>query len=221
MDKKILCPYCLVSEIDPAEAICQACYEKDDPLERRWWDNLRRKYPKEQIPAFTLGNKADEAFQTLENAEYKYREAGERKQADALLEQMNDFHRRRILCMLEVYRHVDLSPLPLETGLLEEYWAVLDRYARRLATEKEAWQAAQKLTGQLKRKKLTDEQLHLLPELNSFWGGEDVLDWSYSQYFEIAYGNLRNDIDAGTFMEILSRHFADVMAKPVERFEDH
>lgn len=31
---KILCPYCLTREIDPAQAICSACYSKEDTFPR-------------------------------------------------------------------------------------------------------------------------------------------------------------------------------------------
>ena len=37
---KILCPYCLTREIDPAQAICSACYSKEDKLERGSWDEM-------------------------------------------------------------------------------------------------------------------------------------------------------------------------------------
>ena len=51
----------------------------------------------------------------------------------------------------------------------------------------------------------------------SFWRGEDVLDWSYSQYFEITAGNLKPFIAMTLFTEILCRHFSDVMSEPVKR----
>lgn len=49
--------------------------------------------------------------------------------------------------------------------------------------------------------------------------GEDVLDWSYSQYFEIIVGNLQPFIGRKLFIETLKKHFSDVMAKSVKRLQ--
>ena len=96
---KILCPYCLTREIDPAQAICSVCYSKEDKLERGSWDDLRKRKNTDEIQMFTIAKKVDEAFQVPENKAYACREKHEMIQAEALEREMEDFHRRRILCM--------------------------------------------------------------------------------------------------------------------------
>ena len=71
---KILCPYCLTREIDPAQAICSACYSKEDKLERGSWDDLRKRKNADEIQMFTIAKKVDEAFQVPENKAYTCRE---------------------------------------------------------------------------------------------------------------------------------------------------
>ena len=73
------------------------------------------------------------------------------------------------------------------------------------------------LRSQIMWKSLSSQQMDLAAELLSFWCGEDVLDWSYSQYFEIAASNLKSFIEKKLFIEILCKHFADVMSLPVKR----
>ena len=51
---KILCPYCLTREIDPAQAICSACYSKEDKWERGSWDDLRKRKNADEIQMFTI-----------------------------------------------------------------------------------------------------------------------------------------------------------------------
>ena len=43
------------------------------------------------------------------------------------------------------------------------------------------------------------------------------MDWGYSQYFEIAAGNLKPFLARTLFTEILCKHFSDVMSAPVKR----
>ena len=62
---KILCPYCLTREIDPAQAICSACYSKEDKVERGSWDDLRKRKHTDEIQMFTMAKKVDEAFLSL------------------------------------------------------------------------------------------------------------------------------------------------------------
>ena len=108
---KILCPYCLTREIDPAQAICSVCYSKEDKLERGSWDDLRKRKNTDEIQMFTIAKKVDEAFQIPENEAYACREKHEMIQAEALEREMEDFHRRRILCMAEMFSKIDCSSL--------------------------------------------------------------------------------------------------------------
>lgn len=81
---KILCPYCLTREIDPAQAICSACYSKEDKWERGSWDDLRKRKNADEIQMFTIAKKVDEAFQIPENEAYACIEKHEMIQAEAL-----------------------------------------------------------------------------------------------------------------------------------------
>lgn len=79
---KILCPYCLTREIDPAQAICSACYSKEDKWERGSWDDLRKRKNADEIQMFTIAKKVDEAFQIPENEAYACIEKHEMIQAE-------------------------------------------------------------------------------------------------------------------------------------------
>ena len=108
---KFLCPYCLTREIAPAQAICSACCSKEDKLERDSWDDLRKRKDSDGIQMFTMAKKVDEAFQVSENEVYACREKHEIIQAEALKWEMETFHRRRILCMVEMFSKIDCSIL--------------------------------------------------------------------------------------------------------------
>ena len=196
---KILCPYCLTREIDPAQAICSVCYSKEDKLERGSWDDLRKRKNTDEIQMFTIAKKVDEAFQVPENKAYACREKHEMIQAEALEREMEAFHRRRILCMAEIF---------FKNGR--------DYAHQRIAAEqlREVWEY---LRSQIPWKSLSSQQMDLGAELLNFWCGEDELDWGYSQYFEIAAGNLKPFIAMTLFTEILCKHFPDVMSAPVKR----
>lgn len=118
---KILCPYCLTREIDPAQAICSACYSKEDKWERGSWDDLRKRKNADEIQMFTIAKKVDEAFQIPENEAYACIEKHEMIQAEALEREMEAFHRRRILCMVEIFSKIDC-------GILFSGYVELDTY---------------------------------------------------------------------------------------------
>ena len=100
-------------EIDPAQAICSACYSKEDKWERGSWDDLRKRKNADEIQMFTIAKKVDEAFQVPENEAYVCREKLEIIQAEALEREMEAFHRRRILCMVEIFSKIDCGILPI------------------------------------------------------------------------------------------------------------
>ena len=189
---KILCPYCLTREIDPAQAICSVCYSKEDKLERGSWDDLRKRKNTDEIQMFTIAKKVDEAFQIPENEAYACIEKHEMIQAEALEREMEAFHRRRILCMVEIFSKIDC-------GILFSGYVELDTYF------KNVWDYAHQ---------------RIAAELLNFWCGEDELDWGYSQYFEIAAGNLKPFLAMTLFTEILCKHFPDVMSAPVKRLSN-
>ena len=127
---KILCPYCLTREIDPAQAICSVCYSKEDKLERGSWDDLRKRKNTDEIQMFTIAKKVDEAFQVPENKAYACREKHEMIQAEALEREMEDFHRRRILCMAEIFSKIDCSSLLPSYIELDTYFKNVQDYAQ-------------------------------------------------------------------------------------------
>ena len=70
---KILCPYCLTKEIDPAQAICSACYSKEDNL---GWDYsytqqvINRGQPLRAIDTTEFRNKVEKDRQIYFNQYY-------------------------------------------------------------------------------------------------------------------------------------------------------
>ena len=138
-------------------------------------------------------------------------------QAEALEREMEAFHRRRILCMAEIFSKIDCSSLFPSYIELDTYFKNVRDYAhQRIAAEqlREVWEY---LRSQIPWKSLSSQQMDLGAELLNFWCGEDELDWGYSQYFEIAAGNLKPFIAMTLFTEILCKHFPDVMSAPVKR----
>lgn len=214
---KILCPYCLQREIDPAQAICAVCYAKEDELEQNHWNRLRERNNADEIQMYTLAQKVDEAFQVPEYEAYVCREKHDIGRAEAFEREMDAFHRRRILCMLEIFSHIDCSVLFPSHIELERYWNNVRDYANQRITAGQLGEISGGLRSQIMWKSLSSQQIDLGAELVSFWRGEEVLDWSYSQYFEITAGNLKPFIAMTLFTEILCRHFSDVMSEPVKR----
>ena len=214
---KILCPYCLTREIDPAQAICSACYSKEDKWERGSWDDLRKRKNADEIQMFTLAKKVDDAFQVPENEAYACRERHEINRAETLEQKMDVFHRRRILCMVEIFSHIDCSILFANHIDLKQYWTNIQDYAQQHISVEQLEKMNDYLRSQIMWKSLSSQQMDLAAELLSFWCGEDVLDWSYFQYFEIAASNLKPFIEKKLFIEILCKHFTDVMSLPVKR----
>lgn len=125
---KILCPYCLIKEIAPIQAICPVCYSKEDELEQNSWDDLRERNNTDEIQMFTLAKKVDEAFQVPENEAYACRERHEINRAETLKQKMDVFHRRRILCMVEIFSHIDCSILFDNHIDLKQYWTNIQDY---------------------------------------------------------------------------------------------
>ena len=133
---KILCPYCLTREIDPAQAICSACYSKEDKWERGSWDDLRKRKNADEIQMFTIAKKVDEAFQIPENEAYACIEKHEMIQAKAFERDMEAFHRRRILCMVEIFSKIDCGILFSGYVELDTYFKNVWDYAhQRIAAE--------------------------------------------------------------------------------------
>lgn len=217
--RKILCPYCMAREIDPVQAICAACYAKEDKLEQEHWDSVRKIGSAGKVQMFTLSMKVDEAFQLLENDAYACRQRREPEKAVVLEQKMDAFHRRRILCMLELFSHIDWSVLVPCQAELDHYRQSARDYAQQHITAEQMGTVKDRLRPQIPWDTLSSQQMDLGAELLTFWCSEDVLDWSYSQYFEIAAGNLKPFIERKLFVETLKKHFSDVMAGPVKRLQ--
>ena len=100
---KILCPYCLENEINPSQAICAVCYAKEDELERDHWNRLRGRNNADEIQMYTLAQKVDEAFQGPEYEAYMCREKHDISREEAFEREMDAFHRRLRICMVEIF----------------------------------------------------------------------------------------------------------------------
>ena len=80
--------------------------------------------------------KLDEAFQVPENKAYACREKHEMIQAEALEREMEAFHRRRILCMVEIFSKIDCGILFSGYVELDTYFKNVWDYAhQRIAAE--------------------------------------------------------------------------------------
>lgn len=156
-------------------------------------------------------------FQVLEDESYDCQQRQETDWTKALELEIDTFHRRRILCVLEMFFHIDLSGLVSDAEGLEHYWQILRAYAEQKTDAKQVQEMVDHVKKSIDWESLKEPQFSLVPELTSFWCGEDVLDWSYSQYFEIMAGNLRKFIASEIVIEILNEHFPDVMAEPVRQ----
>ena len=151
---KILCPYCLTREIDPAQAICSVCYSKEDKLERGSWDDLRKRKNTDEIQMFTIAKKADEAFQVPENKAYACREKHEMIQAEALEREMEDFHRRRILCMAEIFSKIDCGILFSGYVELDTYFKNVWDYAHQRIAAEQLREVQESVDDELKKRDL-------------------------------------------------------------------
>ena len=181
------------------------------------FDDLRKRKNTDEIHMFTIAKKVDEAFQVPENKAYACREKHEMTQAEALEREMETFHRRRILCMVEIFSKIDCGILFSGYVELDTYFKNVWDYAHQRIAAEQLREVQEYLRSQIPWKSLSSQQMDLGAELLNFWCGEDELDWSYSQYFEIAAGNLKPFIAMTLFTEILCKHFPDVMSAPVKR----
>ena len=100
---------------------------------------------------------------------------------------------------------------------LDTYFKNVQDYAHQHIATEQLREVQEYLRSQIPWKSLSSQQMDLGAELLNFWCGEDELDWGYSQYFEIAAGNLKPFLAMTLFTEILCKHFPDVMSAPVKR----
>ena len=119
--------------------------------------------------------------------------------------------------MVEIFSEIDCSSLFPSYIELDTYFNNVRDYAHQRITAEQLREVWEYLRSQIPWKFLSSQQMNLGAELLNFWRGEEVLDWSYSQYFEIAAGNLKPFIAMTLFTEILCKHFPDVMSAPVKR----
>lgn len=100
---------------------------------------------------------------------------------------------------------------------LDTYFKNVWDYAHQRIAAEQLREVQEYLRSQIPWKSLSSQRMDLGAELLNFWCGEDELDWGYSQYFEIAAGNLKPFLAMTLFTEILCKHFPDVMSAPVKR----
>ena len=123
---------------------------------------------------------------------------------------------------------VGMPRMLAETGLpcpnanpIQRRWPGLEcAYAHQHIATEQLREVQEYLRSQIPWKSLSSQRMDLVAELLNFWCGEDELDWGYSQYFEIAAGNLKPFLAMTLFTEILCKHFPDVMSAPVKRLSN-
>lgn len=193
------CPWCMQTMIDPAEGIGPRCYAQEEPLEQQAWDN-RRKYHLAQLMGAAC--KLDEAFQAMQD----------RPDAEA---QLAAFHRRRIHCVLEMFSAVEAAYFaPLTPAEIAAYRELVTAYAEQKADDDLVRALGQTLYARIPYDQ-TLASLHA--DFFSFWCGEDILDWSWWQYFELTAGNLAQYVPQDALLQIMDYHFGDILAQPVQR----
>lgn len=204
-ENRIMCPYCMREEIFWGNGICNLCYEKVGELEQNRW-NSWRKQGYAQLMATAC--KIDEEFQFLEEFWEE-------------LSSLEEFHFRRILCVLEMFEYAEDSWfLPATKQEIQKYKASIQEYVNRKISYDELTHIAKSIPKRnVVMANAKDSLLYhgLYSEFFSFWCGEEILDWSYSQYFEIAVANLMGFISHEVLMAVLKKHFDDILAKPVRR----
>lgn len=115
---------------------------------------------------------------------------------------------------LPLVAHLGTAVTALSKGT---YFKNVWDYAHQRIAAEQLREVQEYLRSQIPWKSLSSQRMDLGAELLNFWCGEDELDWGYSQYFEIAAGNLKPFLAMTLFTEILCKHFPDVMSAPVKR----
>ena len=183
-------------------------------LERDHWNRLRERNNADEIQMYTLAQKVDEAFQVPEYEAYVCREKHDIGRAEAFEREMDAFHRRRILCMLEIFSHIDCSVLFQRHIELGHYWKSVRDYDRLRITAEQL--------GEARLSKVTDYvEVPVQPADILGSGAAELLArrrrtrLELFPIFEITAGNLkpRNCYDAVHRNSV--QHFSDVMTRPV------
>lgn len=134
---------------------------------------------------------------------------------------LDEFHFRRIICVLEMFDQVEDSYfLPATKEEIRHYKDAIKEYVNQTMSYDELTDIAKSIPKRnVVMVNAKDSLLYhgLYSEFFSFWCGEEILDWSYSQYFEIAVANLMAFISHEVLMAVLKKHFDDILAKPVRR----
>ncbi|MBF2461049.1 hypothetical protein [Listeria welshimeri] len=199
-DKQILCPWCMQIKIISEKGICSKCYNHLDSLEQKNWHNYQTSNYAELM---ALAIKIDTAFQFSEKS----------SDSESVLKQ---FHQSRIRCVLEMFKQLNNTTFkPITSEELEQYKHLIKEYSEQIRTDEELNQFSIVL-----RQKLSTNN----PQLQnidttffSFWCGEEILDWSYFQYFEIITGNLKFLIPIEKLIEIMQKHFPVISSNPIKQ----
>src|SRR5699024_4138646 len=113
----------------------------------------------DEIQMYTIAKKVDEAFQVPENKAYACREKHEMTQAEALEREMETFHRRRILCMVEIFSEIDCSSLFPSYIELDTYFNNVRDYAHQRITAEQLREVWEYLRSQIPWKSLSSQQM--------------------------------------------------------------
>lgn len=106
---------------------------------------------------------------------------------------------------------------PLTPAALAAYRELVTAYAEQKAEAEQVRALGQTLYAEIPYDQ-TLASLHA--DFFSFWCGEDILDWSWWQYFELTAGNLAKYVPQDALLQIMDHHFGDILAQPVQRVRD-
>lgn len=201
-ENRMICPYCMKEEIFSNDGICNSCYEKVGKLEQARWNSWRKCG---YALLMAIACKIDEQFQYLE----EFWED---------MSTLEEFHFRRILCVLEMLEYVDdCLFLPATKYEIQKYKNAIKEYVDKKISYNELKDISKAVPRNNEKVDLLF--LNFYSEFFSFWCGADVLDWSYSQYFEVAVANLKGVISPHILIEVMEKHFEDILSKPVRWIE--
>ncbi|MBC2332962.1 hypothetical protein HBP45_09495 [Listeria welshimeri] len=150
-----------------------------------------------------LAIKIDTAFQFSEKS----------SDSESVLKQ---FHQSRIRCVLEMFKQLNNTTFkPITSEELEQYKHLIKEYSEQIRTDEELNQFSIVLRQKLST---NNPQLqNIYTTFFSFWCGEEILDWSYFQYFEIITGNLKFLIPIEKLIEIMQKHFPVISSNPIKQ----
>lgn len=96
-------------------------------------------------------------------------------QAEALEREMEDFHRRRILCMAEIFSKIDCSSLFPSYIELDTYFKNVQDYAHQHIATEQLREVQEYLRSQIPWKSLSSQRMDLGQNFSTF--GAEKMSW--------------------------------------------